>query len=218
MSQKKQKLFLIRHGETEWNSAFRFQGQTDVPLGDTGRRQARLLAERLKTINFDNIYSSPLSRALETASIIKERASRVSSIVRSDGLSEMCFGNWEGLTLAEVQKNDPARFLSWREDPSSVSPPGGESFDDLVSRAENALNSILLDEPGNVLIVCHGGTIRAVLVALVGIPPAAVWKVRVDNCSLTAIDLNPERAMLRFSNDTAHLRVDASLAGEIPIL
>ena len=122
MGHKKQKLILVRHGETEWNSAFRFQGQTDVPLGEEGRRQAVLLADRLGAVEFDRVYSSPLSRAFETASIIRKRSSFPMDIVTRPELSEMCFGTWEGLTLSEIQKNDPPLFLSWREDPSSVSP------------------------------------------------------------------------------------------------
>ncbi len=217
MGYKKQKLILVRHGETEWNSAFRFQGQTDVPLGEEGRRQAALLADRLGAVEFDRVYSSPLSRAFETASIIRKRSSFPMDIVTRPELSEMCFGTWEGLTLSEIQKNDPPLFLSWREDPSSVSPPGGESFDGLLSRTGSILGEILGDKGRNILVVCHGGTIRAALVFLLKISFAAAWNVRVDNCSMTAIDVTPERTTLRYANDIIHLRVDGSSAVLISI-
>lgn len=217
MDRKKRKLILVRHGETDWNSAFRFQGQTDVPLGEKGRRQAMLLAERLGAVVLDRVYSSPLARAFETASIITERSSHACGIVAMAGLSEMSFGRWEGLTLTEVQRKDPVLFLSWMGDPSSVLLPGGESFDGLVSRVGSALGTILSGVGENILIVCHGGTIRAALVSLLGIPPAAAWKVRVDNCSITTIDISPERTTLRCTNDTLHLKAADSLAGVLPL-
>ncbi|MDO9508504.1 MAG: histidine phosphatase family protein [Thermovirgaceae bacterium] len=217
MDQRRLHLVFVRHGETEWNSSLRFQGQTDVPLGETGRRQAMLLAERLKPVNFDRIYSSPLSRAFETASIITERSSFAGDIVTTEGLSEMSFGGWESLTIAEIQEKDPRLFLSWKENPSSVTPPGGEPFHGLVSRVGSALGSIIPGGGEKILVVCHGGTIRASLVALIGISPQAAWKVRVDNCSITVLDITEDRKMLRYMNDTVHLRIESSLAGVIPI-
>ncbi len=217
MGEKRQKLIFVRHGETGWNSSFRFQGQTDVPLGEEGRRQSALLAERLSHVSFDRIYSSPLSRAFETASIISGRVLIPDGIIKMEGLSEMCFGRWEGLAPAEIQEKDPDLFHSWWKDPSSVTPPGGEPFHGLVSRAGAALRTILKDDDENILVVCHGGTIRAALTALLDVPPSAAWKVRVDNCSISIMDVHENWIMLRYMNDTIHLLAAPSPDFVIPV-
>lgn len=217
MDPRKIRLILVRHGETEWNSSFRFQGQTDIPLGDEGRRQASLLAERLSQVQFEKICSSPLSRAYETAAIITAVSSSAPAIVPLEQLSEMCFGDWEGLTTGEVEKKFPDLFSDWRDDPSKVHVPGGESFGDLVERVGTGIRRVISGGERNILAVCHGGTIRAALVSMIGIPVSASWKLRVDNCSITAIDIGPERITLRYSNDTAHLHAAPGLAARIPV-
>ena len=103
--------YLVRHGETKWNAVDRICGRSDVPLSEAGRRQAKRLAERLKPISFDALYSSPLKRAIDTARFISERIGL--EPVLDDSLVELDYGQWEGKTLQEIIKNDPKREKSW---------------------------------------------------------------------------------------------------------
>src|ERR1039458_9457952 len=117
--------YFIRHGETEWNAAGRLCGRTDVPLSDAGRRQAQLLALRLKPIPFAALYSSPLRRALETASILGHAIER--EPVADFRLVELSYGAWEGRTYEESKRANPDVYRAWERDPGSVAPPEGES-------------------------------------------------------------------------------------------
>ena len=218
METRKRRLILARHGETEWNSAFRFQGRTDVPLGERGLAQAELLALRLAKVPLDRIYSSPLARAHKTASVVAGMNENTGEVTAIEEFSEMSFGRWEGLRIDEVQEIYPVLYSSWRDDPSSTVPPGGESFSDLVSRVGRGLQEILSRDGDTLLVVCHGGTIRAALSFLAGIPSTSAWKFRMDNCSISAVDLTPDRTTLRYVNDALHTRVERDLAVRLPLL
>ena len=133
-------------------------------------------------------------------------------------LSEMSFGDWESLTISEIRNMDSGFFSSWRENPSALTAPGGEPFNDLISRVGSALEKILASGDETLLVVCHGGTIRAAVSSLIGISPQASWKLRVDNCSITAIDITEERTTLRYANDAVHLRMPPGEAGRLPVM
>lgn len=148
------KLLLVRHGETDWNLARRVQGHTDRPLNDTGRAQARALADELRDVALDAVYSSDLSRAEETARILAGRLGLpVGTLLE---LRERSFGTWEGLTDTEVFERFPeARRGQWGD---------GETTEELDERVLAALRRIARDHPGGtVLVVAHGGPLRSVL-------------------------------------------------------
>jgi probable phosphoglycerate mutase len=152
-------LLLVRHGETDWNADGRLQGQTDRPLSDYGRRQARQLADELAGEEFDAVYASDLSRARETAEIVGER---LGLPVELDAeLREKDWGTWEGLTSVE---RDRVEFV-------------GESTDAHQERMLRALRRISERHPGRVLVVTHGGSMRRVQTATLG------WALPVvENC------------------------------------
>jgi broad specificity phosphatase PhoE len=153
-------LLLVRHGETDWNADGRLQGQTERPLSDFGRRQARQLAEELADEELEAIYSSDLSRARETAEIVGERLSL--PVVLEPDLREKDWGTWEGLTAAERAR---AEFE-------------GESTDAHQKRTLRALRRIAEFHAGNrVLVVTHGGSIRRVQTAALGMALPVV-----ENC------------------------------------
>jgi broad specificity phosphatase PhoE len=154
-------LLLVRHGETDWNADGRLQGHTDRPLSDFGRRQARRLAEELENERLDAIYSSDLSRARETAEIVGERLAL--SVDLDPGLREKDWGNWEGLTAVE---RDRVEFV-------------GESTEAHQERILDALRRIAERHPGDgrVLVVTHGGSMRRVQVAAMGMALPVV-----ENC------------------------------------
>lgn len=142
-------ILLARHGETDWNRTGRWQGWADPPLNETGRAQARELAEQLRTIPFDAVYSSDLRRAHETAAIVAE-PHRV-PVVTEPGLREIDVGSWSGLTWSEIDE----KFPHGRR-------PDGETREQHAARVLAAVEAIARDNPGHrILLVTHGGTMRA---------------------------------------------------------
>ena len=134
-------IYLVRHGQTAWNKEEIFRGRTDIPLDETGLRQAELAGEYFKEIPLQGIYSSPLSRAWQTAErIAKHRGLKVQPL---DGLIDMSFGNWEGRSLQEVREMDAERYRQWREEPHLLRLPGGEGLDEVRIRAMVALKEII---------------------------------------------------------------------------
>jgi len=198
------RLLLIRHGETTWNAEGRYQGQTDVPLNETGRRQAQALAQRLASEEIDAVYASDLRRALETAKII---AAPHSLPVQEDSrLRELCFGVWEGLSYAEIEEQAPDTLAAWRDAPLDNTPPGGETLTQFSERVQAFLDDVKGNHPEQtVLVAAHGGTLRAVLCSALGLSPASYWQFRVSNGSLSDVSLYEEGAILNVLNDTAHL-------------
>jgi broad specificity phosphatase PhoE len=149
-------LYLVRHGETDWNRQRRIQGLTDIPLNDTGRAQARATGELLARRRWDGVFASPLSRAFETASIIAAELG-LPDPERVDALVERNYGEAEGLDFREIERRYPDR--------NGV--PGQESRDDVVGRVVPALRSLAAAHPDqSLVVVSHGGAIRAVLTAV----------------------------------------------------
>jgi broad specificity phosphatase PhoE len=142
-------ILLARHGETEWNRIGRYQGWADPTLNDTGREQARALAEQLRSTPIDAVYSSDLRRARETAEILAEP--HAVPVVVEPGLREVNVGEWSGLTRAEVERRFP-----------DGERPGGETREQHAARVLAAAEGIARAHPGErVLLVSHGGTMRA---------------------------------------------------------
>ena len=149
-------LYLVRHGETDWNQQRRIQGLTDIPLNDIGREQARATGRLLSRRSWDGVYSSPLGRALETATIIADELG-LPAPQTIDALVERNYGEAEGMNFLEVERRYPNR--------SGV--PGQESREDVVARVLPALRDLALAHPDQALVVVsHGGAIRAVLTAV----------------------------------------------------
>jgi broad specificity phosphatase PhoE len=143
-------LLLARHGETDWNREGRWQGWADPPLNDTGRAQARQLAEELRAVPFDAVYSSDLRRAHETAVILAEP--HAVPVVTDAGLREIDVGSWSGLTRREIAERFP-----------DGTRPDGESHEEHGARVRAAVVRIARAHLGaRILVVGHGGTIRAI--------------------------------------------------------
>lgn len=148
-------LYLVRHGETDWNRQHRIQGLTDIPLNPTGRKQARAAGKLLSRRAWNGIYSSPLSRARETATIIAEQTG-LSQPDAVDALVERNYGEAEGLNFIEIDRRYPNR--------SEV--PGQESRAEVIARVVPALRELAASHPGeSLIVVSHGGAIRAMLMA-----------------------------------------------------
>jgi probable phosphoglycerate mutase len=175
-------LFLVRHGETDWNLAGRWQGQTDVPLNDAGRAQARALAERMRGEGLVTIASSDLLRARTTAEIVAAELGLAVGVV-DHRLREQSFGDFEGLTAQECEERFPEAWARHLADPRTT-PPGGESGEEVLARVVPALREIAaLGAPA--LVVMHGRALRTfvreVLGAIPGDPPAVPYDRRIGN-------------------------------------
>lgn len=198
----KKKILLVRHGKTDWNVDVRFQGKTDIPLNEYGLEQARKTGVRLSAWRDALVVSSPLTRAMQTAG---EIARTNKTIVPLDGLSEICFGPWEGAFVSDIRKSDKEALDDWHRDGFFNIPDGAETWDEVRSRVSAAVKFCLDSDEDRIIIVAHGGIIRAIMVDLVGIDPHIAWRLAVYNCSISAIDVCMGVNNLVILNDTLHL-------------
>jgi len=199
------RLLLVRHGATTLSAEDRFAGATDVALSEDGRRQAALLAERLRDDALAAVYCSPMRRTIETAAIIAE-AHGLSPVTRP-GLREIDHGRWEGLTRQEVEQRFADEYARWEADPYTVAPTGGECGLDVMARALPVVRAIVEAHAGqNVLVVAHKATIRLVISSLLGFD-ARGYRDRLDQAPacLNVLDFrDPVRARLMLFNDISH--------------
>lgn len=189
-------IFLARHGETEWNRVGRWQGNTDIPLSEVGRGQARILAQRLRARGIIQIFTSDLSRARETAEIAAE-ALGVTRLTVDPRLRERGFGCFEGLTREECEERHPEMWARYLADRRTI-PTGAEPQEQVVARVVAALTAVVAsaDPRGHVLVVSHGAAIRAFVHTITGIAPAplantALFSVSHGTAGFTSITLEP---------------------------
>jgi len=180
-------IYIVRHGETDWNREGIYQGHTDTPLNEDGRKTAERLGHTLSKIKISCIYSSDLLRARETAEIIN-RFLNV-PVCHTQDLRELNFGDWTGISIWEMEEKDPELFRRWQEDPWNISPPGGETFRELTERVMNILEEITRrhrDE--DVLIVSHAGPIKAMIFGLISATGRAYWNIKISHNTVVIID------------------------------
>ena len=179
-------ILLARHGQSDWNATRRWQGHADRPLTEKGRAQATALAERLAHIELGAVYSSDLRRAADTARIVAEAQGL--QLVQLPELREVDVGSWSGLTREEAEQRFPEGFARWRE-----GFPGwadGEEYDDMAQRVIGAVVEIALaHEDGRALVVSHGGPIRAIHAAALGLDVHEYRRLRPvePNARLSAV-------------------------------
>ncbi|PSB40174.1 histidine phosphatase family protein, partial [Chamaesiphon polymorphus] len=183
------RFLLVRHGETDWNRAGKFQGQIDVPLNEFGRKQASLAAEFLKTIHIDFGFTSSMLRPKETAQIILQ--GRDITLVEDANLREIGHGLWEGKYEAEIKAEYPGELERWHTHPESVQMPEGENLQDVWERATAAWQQILSqvgNESQTGIVVAHDATNKVLLCYLLGLGLADIWKIKQGNGAVTVID------------------------------
>ncbi len=175
-------LWLVRHGQTNWNLNGRWQGQAlDAPgLNDVGRAQALILRDQLKDVHFSAIYSSDLLRALQTAEIIAEPS--LLDIIQEPLLREIHLGNWEGMLASEIGMQYPNGLANRARDPLSYGAPGGETLVQLAERVVGVTREIAeKHSEGSVLIVSHGVALAAVICHIKGIALSEVYEHIPEN-------------------------------------
>lgn len=198
-------LWLVRHGETDWNVAGRLQGQLEVPLNENGRRQAKLLAVRLRReAPFAALFTSDLGRARETAEEVSKVLGLASTV--REALRERHFGLLSDLTLEEIAERHPELSARLRaRDPHFV-PAGGESLSQTYERSCRALGAIAREWPGaRVIVVTHGGVIDAAWRAAMGFPLQVKRELELSNASINKVRVTEGRFELELFGDVAHL-------------
>ncbi|HEX8360063.1 MAG TPA: histidine phosphatase family protein [Longimicrobium sp.] len=198
-------LYLIRHGETDWNRLNLYQGTTDVPLNGVGREQAEALAARLGGVAFSAAYTSPLRRAADTARAVLRGTGVPLMKVRE--LSELSYGLWQGQAPGPGGRCDPAVERQWRQSPWTVRFPGGESLEDVRMRGTAALGAILAAHDGaTVLVSGHGHLNRVLLIHLLGLPRESFWEIPQPNaaCWRLEIGTDPSTGLRRAAGEPLH--------------
>lgn len=196
------KIYLTRHGETEWNVQERMQGQKDAPLTDKGVEQALKLGKALDNIKFNAVYSSSLYRAFRTAQIISNHT----NIIVSEELKEISFGEWEGRVFTDLVESYPQVMDNFRNDPENYFPPTGESYFDVQKRVVPFVDNVISKhKEGNILIVSHGVTAKIIILHLLKKSLKEMWvKPRLKPTALSIFNINAGIVEVEKLADTSH--------------
>ena len=196
-------ILIIRHGETDWNRRKIFRGAHDIPLNDNGRAQAGRLAGALPRP--DAVYSSPLSRARETAEIAL--AAGVAPIHTHPGLLDIDYGEWTGIEDGEVRERRPEEHAARSSTPHLVRPVGGESLVEVSSRAMAAVEAITAKHAGMVIaLVAHRVVNKVLTLGMLGLGLDRFPYIRQDNCCISEFEAVADAYVMVSLNDTAHMR------------
>ena len=198
------KLYIIRHGQTDWNVQGRIQGRQDIPLNAAGRSQAQMLAKGMEKRPVTAIYSSPQLRAMETAMALA--GNQGVEVIPLPELVEIGYGDWEGRTASDILTKERKLYEEWWQHPATVAPPGGETLNQVDARCKKAWERIKGEIKGDTAVVARGGTLAHFIVHLLeGQPDAA--EIVVGNASITTIEYDPVtgQCSLEGLNDCSHL-------------
>ena len=198
-------IYLVRHGQTAWNKEEIFRGRTDIPLDETGLKQAEMVGEYFKGMEIHGIYSSTLSRAWHTAQKIAQFHNI--EVLPLAGIIDMSFGNWEGRPHQEIRENDSKTYRQWVEEPHLVRLPGGESLDDVRVRAMAALEEVIRKNPGKTLVfVSHRVICKVLICAILGLDNSHFWQITQDTTAINLIQYRKGKYVLSLMNETCHLK------------
>ena len=198
-------IYLTRHGETEWNIEKRLQGRGDSPLTKDGIQRAKELRDRIKNIDIDVIYSSPIKRALNTANIL--RGNKNIDIVTDDRLMEMCFGDYEGKKIDIIQKENPNWDIKLiMQGNVEICAPNGENLKEVRERISKLMNKIIAENIGkSILIVTHGITLKALMYYF---KDKDVNSEVMGQATLTKINIDEKNNFyIEFKNDDSHFSI-----------
>jgi broad specificity phosphatase PhoE len=205
-SQARTRFFLVRHGETAANREMRYIGSRDDELNERGQQQSQQLAAALATLPIAAIYASPRRRTQNTAQPLADRLSL--PIVTADELRENAFGDWEGMSRAEVLAHSPeyaAQLQAWEAD-SAIAPPGGESIAAMTQRVETFAAALCEQHPNQaIVLVSHVGPIKALIAVTLGAASGSVQRMFLDPATISVIDWSGKQRVLRLFNSHAHL-------------
>jgi broad specificity phosphatase PhoE len=196
-------LYIVRHAETTWNLAGRYQGRRESALSARGMQQGQKLADAFAAIEppVARIITSPMNRTRATATFVAERLNV--PLATDDALIEIAHGTWEGRMRDEIAANDPERYRTWRENPGEVAFEDGESLTDVMARWRRFRASFAVDEP--TLLVTHDAIVRIALLDITQRPLGDFWAMHVENAAYAVVDVSGATWTLVADNVNAHL-------------
>ena len=199
------RVYLVRHGQTAWNVGEIFRGRADIPLDETGKHEAHLAGETLKDETLQAVYSSPLSRSMETADNIAKFHDI--SVTPLDAIVDISYGEWEGLGNQEVQQKYPELHALWLSEPHKVIFPGGESLDEVRSRTMAALENLLVKhQDENFVLVAHRVPNKVICCAVLGLDNSHFWRIQQDTASTNLFVYRNGQWIISYLNDTSYLK------------
>ncbi len=199
------KIILVRHGQTAWNKEEIFRGRIDIDLDKTGIAQAKLLAQTLGDLQINAVYSSPLKRALNTATPIANYHQIEVSI--DDHFIDINYGNWEGKSNEEVKETFKDLYQKWIKDPHLLRIPDGETLEEVRIRAVIGLNQILDKHKGETItIVSHRVVNKMLICALLGLDNSCFWQIKQDTACFSIFNYENNNATLTLHNESCHLK------------
>ena len=199
------RVYLVRHGQTAWNVGEIFRGRADIPLDETGKHEVHLAGETLKDEALHAVYSSPLSRSMETAENIAKFHDI--SVRPLDAIIDISYGEWEGLGNQEVQQKYPDLHALWLTEPHKVLFPGGESLDEVRSRTMAALEDLLVKhQDENFALVAHRVPNKVICCALLGLDNSHFWRIQQDTASTNLFVYRNGQWIISYLNDTSYLK------------
>lgn len=205
VEEKTTRIYMVRHGATQLSAEDRFAGAVDVELSEEGKFQAGRLAERLADDSITAVYCSPLTRTVQTATILA--SPHHVPLIQEEGLREIHHGHWESMRRADVESQFPEEYAAWEEDPFTFAPLGGEAGVNVIARALPVIRRIVVEHRGqNVIVVSHKATLRLLISSLLGFD-ARGYRDRLDQspACLSVLDFkDPVRARLMLFNDVSH--------------
>lgn len=199
------RVYLVRHGQTAWNVGEIFRGRADIPLDETGKHEVHLAGETLKDEALHAVYSSPLSRSMETAENIAKFHDI--SVTPLDAIIDISYGEWEGLGNQEVQQKYPDLHALWLTEPHKVLFPGGESLDEVRSRTMTALEDLLAEhQDENFALVAHRVPNKVICCSLLGLDNSHFWRIQQDTACTNLFVYRNGQWIISYLNDTSYLK------------
>jgi broad specificity phosphatase PhoE len=199
------RVYLVRHGTTEWNREEIFRGRVDCGLNEAGRAEATAVAAYFEGVELEGIYTSPLARAAETAAAIA--VGRGMEVVSDPAFIDLDFGEWQGHPLKEVREKYPELYRAWRERPQEVTFPGGENLDQVRERAWEGLLKVVRENPDRtVVIVSHRVITKILICAALGLDNSHFWQIKQDTTAVNCLEYARGIFIVSLLNDSCHLK------------
>lgn len=203
-------IYLVRHGQTQWNIKGKTQGHGNSSLTEKGINQAKKLAQSMIKYPIDYIYSSDLGRAVETAEIISDKFNL--EVIKTPALREMGFGVWEGLLIKEIQENYKDIYDTWRNNPHLAEIPNGETLQIIKDRTDNFLKEINDKYDGkHIVLVTHSVTARVILLSVLNSGMENIYRINQGNTALNIIEFREYGPVIIKMNDTSHIKSNQKL-------
>ncbi|MCX8021698.1 MAG: histidine phosphatase family protein [Syntrophorhabdaceae bacterium] len=197
-------IYVVRHGETEYNREEIFRGRKDIPLNDAGIEQARKTGLFFKDKGIRRIFTSPLLRAKKTAEVIGTTIHTPIEVL--EDLTDMDFGIWEGVTLKEIMRLYPDDFSRWRDSPHRFRVKGGESLNRVRKRIKGAMEHICSFGDYSYIIVTHRVLCKIMILYALNVSNSHFWGIKFDPASISLIEQRDNGMFVHFVNDTCHLK------------